>query len=438
MFVFSKWSRIAVLAAAIVCARPGFGAPALTTIRDVLYKADGTRFNGTIYITWANFEAGDSTMVPTQGAIVPVVNGAFKAQLVPTTNASAGSNYSVRYSSQGKYQFNEIWAVPPSDAPLRLRDVRVSTGAIVGAPPPVTAQLGINDITGLANELSLRPLKGTAYAGSRAAVINSSGQIDGASGSLSDCVHVDGSAGPCGGGSSSSIGFADAETPGGPVDGANPTFTLQFKPTPSASLALYRNGILMRQGVDFSVSNSAITFVAAATPQPGDIITASYRFGDPLNPLGSFASPQVICSSTGQSMSSTTMTTLGTCTIPAGVLGSGDRIEARYDFGHQGTAVPFTIQVKWGASTITSRGGTAAESILAGKTDAGIYGSGAQWRTETSGTLTAFALTAGAAPDSTASPITIAFQAQFSSAAGAEIVALRNYTVIRYPAQFNP
>jgi hypothetical protein len=31
--------------------------PPLTTIQDVLYKADGTRFNGTLTISWSSFDA---------------------------------------------------------------------------------------------------------------------------------------------------------------------------------------------------------------------------------------------------------------------------------------------------------------------------------------------------------------------------------------------
>src|SRR5436305_4811101 len=98
--------------------------------------------------------------------------------------------------------FSETWAVPPSTVPLRVRDVRTGQGAVVG-PGPVVAPVQIPDVIGLSNELSLRPQKGTGFALGRAAVINSSGQLDAAVGRLTDCVRVDGSAACAAGGPSS-------------------------------------------------------------------------------------------------------------------------------------------------------------------------------------------------------------------------------------------
>jgi hypothetical protein len=49
-----------------------------------------------------------------------------------------------------------------------------------------------SDVAGLASDLAARPLKGLGFAPSRAAVINSSGAIDGAVGNTGDCVLADG------------------------------------------------------------------------------------------------------------------------------------------------------------------------------------------------------------------------------------------------------
>ena len=38
-------------------------APALTTIQDVLFKADGSKFNGILQITWTSFRAGDASNI---------------------------------------------------------------------------------------------------------------------------------------------------------------------------------------------------------------------------------------------------------------------------------------------------------------------------------------------------------------------------------------
>lgn len=50
-----------------------------------------------------------------------------------------------------------------------------------------------SDVTSLATDLTNRPVKGGAWAISKAAVINSSGQLDGAAGTATDCVLVNGS-----------------------------------------------------------------------------------------------------------------------------------------------------------------------------------------------------------------------------------------------------
>src|SRR6202035_2339193 len=88
------------------------GQPALTTIQDILYRADGTRFSGTMFIAWSSFLAGDTSDIATANLTLPIVNGVLRAQLVPTTTASAGAQYNVTYQSGGVNQFTEVWAVP--------------------------------------------------------------------------------------------------------------------------------------------------------------------------------------------------------------------------------------------------------------------------------------------------------------------------------------
>ena len=78
-------------------------------------------------------------------------------------------------------------------------------------------------------------------------------------------------------GGTPTISFYENETPGGLVDGSNATFTLQAAPAPASSLQVWRNGILMKSGLDFIMNVNAITFTPGAIPQPGDILQASYR-----------------------------------------------------------------------------------------------------------------------------------------------------------------
>jgi len=63
------------------------------------------------------------------------------------------------------------------------------------------------------------------------------------------------------------------------VDGTNATFALSYAPTPSASLLLFRNGLLQKAGVDYTLAGSTVTFLAGSVPQPGDSLQASYRVG---------------------------------------------------------------------------------------------------------------------------------------------------------------
>src|SRR5581483_2234276 len=376
-----SWKRLMPLVAA--GALRVAAQPALTTIQDTLYRADGTRFSGTMFIRYNSFLAGDTSNIATANLTLPIVNGTLRVPLVPTTTASAGAQYRVTYNSQGIDQFTEIWAVPPSTMPLHVRDVRVSSGTVVG-PPPIITPIQITDVLGLSSELSARPMRGVGFGIGRAAVINSAGQIDAASGTLSDCVRVDGSSGPCGsGGGVAGSSFADAEVPSGAANGVNTVFTLAFTPSPASSLDLYRNGLLMSQGADYQISGNTVTFFLDSVPQSGDLLVAHYRFANASDPLSSLAAPQVVCSSTGSGTSSTTLVELGSCTIPAGLLAAGDRVEIRFQYGHTGTATGFTGVVQIGNTTIASRTGGATEPLLTGHSSFGIGESGQVWDTQT-------------------------------------------------------
>lgn len=72
--------------------------------------------------------------------------------------------------------------------------------------------------------------------------------------------------------------YADGETPGGAVDGTNVVFTLANAPSPQASLVLTRNGMDQKIGGDIQLLGNQVTFFAASTPQPGDVLLASYRY----------------------------------------------------------------------------------------------------------------------------------------------------------------
>lgn len=286
-----SWKRR--LACAVLAVEPALAqAPALTTVQDVLYTADGNRYNGQISIVWRSFQSTDSANVGAQSKRLSIVNGNLYVQLVPTASTEASGAYTVQYSA-GKAMYTEYWVIPSSSTPLRVRDVRLGTGAVTtpgstsGPPPGGAVTLQISDVSGLQSALSLRPSVGTAFAVSRAAVINSLGAIDGAIGSLSDCLHVDGTSGACGSGSGgSAAAFVDSEIPAGTVNGSNTAFTLANAPVPGSSLTFFRNGLLLRQNSDYTLSNRTVTFLPGAVPQNGDLLLASYRLTASLPGVG--------------------------------------------------------------------------------------------------------------------------------------------------------
>ena len=240
-----------------------------------------------------------------------------------------------------------------------------------------------------------------------------------------------------GGDAAPSVAFVDSETPSGAIDGSNMTFTTAFAPAPASSLALYRNGLLMKQGADYNLAGATITFISSVVPGTGDILTVSYRYAAPASALTGLGAPQIVCSSAGQTTSSTTLTSVGTCTLPANFLQPGDRVEIRFNYTHQGNTTGFTAQVKWGASTMAVRNASATETAIVGHSDAGVNVGGAQWNTETWGSVLPLNATTDSAPDSFTSAITVSFLAQMASTTS-DSVMLRNFTVIRYPEQSNP
>jgi hypothetical protein len=412
--------------------------PALTTIQDILYRADGTRFSGTMFIRWNSFLSGDTSNIATSDLTLQIVNGVLNVKLVPTTTATPGAQYAITYNFAGKTQFTETWAVPPSGLALRVRDVRTSSGSVVG-PSPVTAPVQINDIVGLSNALNTRPTQGVGFAPSRAAIINSAGQFDAAAGNLGDCVRVDGTSGPCGGSGGSGLTplFVDDEVPAGTVDGVNAVFTLTRVPSPVGSLELYRNGLQLRRGTDYSVAGFTVTFFVGSIPGTGDLLMARYRYADASNPLSTLASPQVVCSSVGSANSTTTLNSLGTCTLPAGLLGTGDRIEVQFHFDHTGTATAFTGEVRWGGTTLLSRSGASGDGALRGRATVGVYSGGQSWDVQSWSTIAAQTAQAGSSAENTAASVTISLYGAMAGAT-ADSVVLRNFSVVRYPAQTNP
>jgi hypothetical protein len=418
--MFSRSSLVAVLLAAAALA-----APPLTTIQDVIYKADGAAFNGILTVSWKSFEAADTSAIATQVLTVKVVDGVLRVKLVPNVATTPLVYYSVVYNSEGRVQFTETWAVPASTQPLRIRDVRVAT------PGPTTdssAPVQESNVVGLIADLGARPTKAAGFAAGRVAFVNSQNQIDAVLGSPGDCVRVDGSSGPCG----SSASFIDADSPTGIVDGSNTWFSLTGTPQPAASVAVYRNGLLQTAGVDYTLAGRTIQFESASTPQPGDTLLASYRLGGAASasPI-LFPNPQVLCSGSGAVINTQTFGSIGACVVPAGLLAIGDRVEIRFDLEHQGATGGYTFEVRWGGTPVLTRDASAADGFVTGRVDANLAAADTRFGTLSWGSTLPLSAAVASASDSFANGLTIDFRGKVGQAG--ETLALRNYTVVRVP-----
>ena len=226
--------------------------------------------------------------------------------------------------------------------------------------------------------------------------------------------------------------FVDGDSLTGIVDGSNGSFSITSTPSPASSLSIYRNGVLLAAGVDYSANGSNITFIPAAAPQPGDTLLASYRLAASTSGTAQlFPSAQVLCSGTGAAVNGTTFERIGACSIPAGVLSAGDRIQISFDLDHQGTASGFTVQLVWGATTMMQRDAAAAETLVDGRADAVIKADGAQLSWQSWGATLALGAGSLTASDAYSNGLTIGFNAKLDTAG--DVVTLRGYSVVRLP-----
>lgn len=242
-----------------------FAQSTLTQIQDTVYNPNGTAFNGTVVITWTGTSTPGGGSPTPYGTSVKIYNGALSVLLEPSTNAVPAALYEAVYnSSDGLISWSETWQVPPSSTPVTLSEVRQTSGT--------TGQgsISISQVIGLTSELnaitgSLTTLSSTVTGLN--ATVNSLGSSLTALTTLVDGL----SSGPA------SPLFIDAESPAGTLNGSNTTFALTHTPSSAGSLTLFRNGVLLADSVDFTLSGSTVTFSGSSVPQSGDLLQAYYR-----------------------------------------------------------------------------------------------------------------------------------------------------------------
>ena len=103
--------------------------PALTTISDTVYRADGTAASGMALISWPSFvSAGGDTVAAGNLTVTIGPLGAFTAQLVPNVGASpAGTYYVVVFQLDDGTVRTEYWAVSTT-SPTTIAAVLATPG----------------------------------------------------------------------------------------------------------------------------------------------------------------------------------------------------------------------------------------------------------------------------------------------------------------------
>jgi hypothetical protein len=107
--------------------------PALTTISDTVYRADGSAASGTVLISWPSFQTAQGDAVAAGNLAVTIGPlGAFTAQLVPNVGASpAGTYYVVVLQLDDGTVRTEYWAVPVT-SPTTIAAVLTTPGTGLG------------------------------------------------------------------------------------------------------------------------------------------------------------------------------------------------------------------------------------------------------------------------------------------------------------------
>lgn len=417
------------------------GQPSTTRISDTIYLANGEKFNGYVQIEWQSFVTPKAPVAPYSN-LIRVIDGILDVSLIPTKNSGYTAYYRVRYFRNGRVQFAEYWDVPTSGATLNVASVR-----LVAPPEPgqngapgsgIDLPLPQADIQGLPADLADRPVKGPNYFPSRTVFVNPDGALEAIAGSPTDCVRVDGTAVPCGSGDSATY-RVDGEAPVGALSGVNQIFTLSSIPGPPESLQLYRNGVLQKRGLDYTLSGAVITFALLEMPQPGDILLAYYRtFQGSAPPAGGSGSlPQVVCALPGSSTNALALTTLGSCLVGSSMLQAGDRLEIQFDFALTGgTADSYQVQLDWNGTPILARAFVSGDTTSSNRATIVIGSTTRQYSTTSVGQVSALQAGTGLLPlPGGTFPVEIRGRLNANPAAQ---LTLTSYSVTRYPRVIVP
>ena len=299
------------------CVAPCFGS--LTTVTDVLNRADGTPCLGFLEVQWGTFTNASGTVIQAGSVSVAVTETGFAVALEP-------GQYSVSYylTTSGCASAVETWVVPttqqtnlsgvrslnPPSAPAALSPTVISSGgAFPGAclvwsgtswgpascptggtqgPAGPAGEKGATGATGATGAAGAQgpaggsvTWRGAWSSGTTYTIDDGIFYLNSSYVSLvSNNVNLPPNLNPSQWqliAAGSLINYSDAELPSGTIDGSNVSFTLAHTPNPAASLIL-TSGMVLRQGSDYTISGATITFTIGAQPKVGETVQAWYRY----------------------------------------------------------------------------------------------------------------------------------------------------------------
>lgn len=136
----------------VVAAPAPQSGPALTTVSDTVYRADGTPARGTLVITWPAFLSASGTPIAAGVNNVTLgTGGQLSTALVPNVGVTpAGMYYTVVYQLNDGTTRTEYWLVPTT-SPANLAMVRTTPGSGTAAQP-VSMQYVNTALAGKAND----------------------------------------------------------------------------------------------------------------------------------------------------------------------------------------------------------------------------------------------------------------------------------------------
>jgi hypothetical protein len=127
------WLVLALLTVLTAANKLQAQGPALTTISDTVYRADGSGASGTALISWPSFQTANGDAVAAGNLAVTIgPEGAFSVQLTPNVGATpAGTYYVVVLQLDDGSVRTEYWAVPTT-SPTTIAAVLTTPGTGLG------------------------------------------------------------------------------------------------------------------------------------------------------------------------------------------------------------------------------------------------------------------------------------------------------------------